>query len=52
MTFGAMSLPASIKWACGFTWTTWATAGGGGGGGGGGGAVSIVAIMVFGRASV
>src|SRR5437899_8523630 len=34
ITLGAMSLPASIKWACGFTWTTWATAGGGGGGGG------------------
>src|SRR5258707_1717606 len=33
MTFGAISLPASIKWACGLTWTTWAGAGGGGGGG-------------------
>src|SRR5205823_5497370 len=32
MTFGCMSLPASIKWACGFTWTIWTTAGGGGGG--------------------
>src|SRR6266478_2867044 len=52
MTFGATSLPASIKCACGLTRTIWAGAGGGGGGGGGGGAVSIVAIMVLGRASV
>src|SRR5213083_2444069 len=52
ITLGAMSLPASIKWACGFTWTTGATAGGGGGGGGGGGAESIVAIMVLGSSSV
>jgi len=22
ITFGATSLPASIKWACGLTWTT------------------------------
>src|SRR2546430_17543438 len=52
ITLGAMSLPASIKWACGFTWTTWATAGGGGGGGGGGGAGRIVAIMGLGGGSV
>src|SRR2546426_12796282 len=52
MTFGAINLPASIKWACGLTWTTCAIAGGGGGGGGGGGAVSMVAIMALGSASV
>src|SRR3954447_14281169 len=52
MVFGCMSLPASIKWTCGFTLTTCTAAGGGGGGGGGGGATSNVAIIVFGSASV
>src|SRR5271155_202921 len=52
MTFGATSLPASIKCTCGLICTTCAATGGGGGGGGGGGATRSVAIIVFGSASV
>src|SRR5271169_3657441 len=52
ITFGATSLPASIKCTCGLMCTTCAAIGGGGGGGGGGGATSSVAIIVFGKASV
>src|SRR5450631_1059560 len=52
ITFGATSLPASIKCTCGLTFTICAATGGGGGGGGGGGATSSVDIIVFGNASV